>query len=517
MVALSSFPLVSLVLIYLSAPGAILVLCAEEFSRNDFPLDFVFGSGTSAYQVEGAAFEDGRTPSIWDTFAHDGNVHGDTGDIACDGYHKYKEDVQLMVETGLEAYRFSIAWSRLIPYGRGPVNPKGLEYYSNFINELIRNGIQPHVTLVHSDLPQALEDEYGGWISRKVVKDFTAYADVCFREFGDRILHWSTFNEANIFVLGGYDVGFTPPNRCSPPFGVANCSKGNSSSEPYIAAHNILLAHASAASLYKNKYQGKQKGLIGINIFAYWLVPCTNATEDVIATQRANDFFIGWFVNPLVFGDYPNIVRKNAGTRIPAFTNLESQQVKGSFDFLGLNHYATLYIKDNPNKLNLDIRDFNADMAVDMISVHGDTPPDQFPIAPSGLVGVLEYFKQVYGNPPIYIHENGQQTRRNSTLDDMPRVNYLRGFIGGLLDALRNGSNARGYFTWSFLDVFELLDGYNSAFGLYYVDFDDKDLKRYPKRSAHWYSNFLKGMRIGPDAVFEAETISSLSQSHSSQ
>ncbi|KAG5567727.1 hypothetical protein RHGRI_003052 [Rhododendron griersonianum] len=480
MVNLSSFPLVSLVLIYLSAPGAILVLCAEEFSRNDFPPDFVFGSGTSAYQVEGAAFEDGRTPSIWDTFAHDGNVHGDTGDIACDGYHKYKEDIQLMVETGLEAYRFSIAWSRLIPNGRGPVNPKGMEYYNNFIDELIRNGIQPHVTLVHSDLPQALEDEYGGWISRKVVKDFTAYADVCFREFGDRILHWSTFNEANIFVLGGYDVGITPPSRCSPPFGAPNCSKGNSSSEPYIAAHNILLAHASAASLYKNKYQ-------------------------VL------------FVNPLVFGDYPNIVKKNAGTRIPAFTNLESQQIKGSFDFLGLNHYATLYIKDNPNKLKMDIRDFNADMAADMIPMHGDTPPDQFPITPSGLVGVLEYFKQVYGNPPIYIHENGQQTRRNSTLDDMPRVNYLCGFIGGLLDALRNGSNSRGYFTWSFLDVFELLDGYNSAFGLYYVDFDDKDLKRYPKRSAHWYSNFLKGMRIGPDAVFEAETISSLSQSHSSQ
>ncbi|KAI8574734.1 hypothetical protein RHMOL_Rhmol01G0377400 [Rhododendron molle] len=511
MVTLSSFPLVSLVLIYLSAPGAILVWCAEEFSRNDFPPDFVFGSGTSAYQVEGAAFEDGRTPSIWDTFAHDGNVHGDTGDIACDGYHKYKEDVQLMVETGLEAYRFSIAWSRLIPNGRGPVNPKGIEYYDNFIDELIRNGIQPHVTLVHSDLPQALEDEYGGWISRKVVKDFTAYADVCFRQFGDRILHWSTFNEANIFVLGGYDVGITPPGRCSPPFGVPNCSKGNSSSEPYIAAHNILLAHASAASLYKNKYQGKQKGLIGINIFAYWLVPYTNATEDVIATQRVNDFFIGWFVNPLVFGDYPDIVKKNAGTRIPAFTNLESQQIKGSFDFLGLNHYATLYIKDNPNKLKMDIRDFNADMAADMIPVHGDTPPDQ--VRDGGKF--MKLVSPFSGLLPLVLI--GQQTRRNSTLDDMPRVNYLCGFIGGLLDALRNGSNARGYFTWSFLDVFELLDGYNSAFGLYYVDLDDKDLKRYPKRSAHWYSNFLKGMRIGPDTVFEAETISSLSQSHSSQ
>ncbi|XP_058227505.1 beta-glucosidase 11-like isoform X1 [Rhododendron vialii] len=517
MVSLLSFPVVSLLIIYLAAPGAVLVFCAEDFSRHDFPPDFVFGSGTSAYQVEGAAFEDGRTPSIWDTFAHDGNAHGDTGDIACDGYHKYKEDIQLMVETGLEAYRFSIAWSRLIPNGRGPVNPKGLEYYNNFINELIRYGIQPHVTLVHSDLPQALEDEYGGWISRKVVKDFTAYADVCFRQFGDRISYWNTFNEANVFVLGGYDVGFTPPTRCSPPFGIANCSKGNSSSEPYIAAHNILLAHASAASLYKNKYQGRQKGFIGINIFAYWFVPYTNATEDVVATQRAKDFMIGWFVNPLVFGDYPDIVKKNAGTRIPAFSNLESKQVKGSFDFVGVNHYFTGYIKNNPNKLKMDNRDFNADMAADMIFVHGDTPPDQLPITFSGLAEVLEYFKQVYGNPPIYIHENGLQTLHSSTLDDMPRVKYLCGFIGSLLDALRNGSNARGYFIWSFLDVFELLDGYNSAFGLYYVDMDDKDLKRYPKLSAHWYSKFLKGRAINPDAVLEFETISSISQTRSSQ
>ncbi|KAG5567728.1 hypothetical protein RHGRI_003053 [Rhododendron griersonianum] len=570
MVSLSSFPVVSLLIIYLAAPGAVLVFCAEDFSRHDFPPDFVFGSGTSAYQVEGAAFEDGRTPSIWDTFAHDGrvlflpffpsdsdrrfkittlvyafshrismvvkeikiwkvyidtlaslfcqgNAYGDTGDIACDGYHKYKEDIHLMVETGLEAYRFSISWSRLIPNGRGPVNPKGLEYYNNFINELIRHGIQPHVTLVHFDLPQALEDEYGGWISRKVVKDFTAYADVCFRQFGDRISYWSTVNEANVFVLGGYDVGFTPPTRCSPPFGITNCSKGNSSSEPYIAAHNILLAHASAASLYKNKYQGRQKGFIGINIFAFWFVPYTNATEDVVATQRAKDFMIGWFVNPLVFGDYPDIVKKNAGTRIPAFSNLESKQVKGSFDFIGVNHYFTGHIKDNSNKLKMDNRDFNADMAADMIFVHDDTPPDQLPITFSGLAEVLEYFKQVYGNPPIYIHENGLQTLHNSTLDDMPRVKYLGGFIGSLLDALRNGSNARGYFTWSFLDVFELSAGYNSAFGLYYVDMDDKDLKRYPKLSAHWYSKFLKGRAISPDAVLEVETISSISQTHSSQ
>ncbi|GLT53492.1 hypothetical protein SLA2020_267580 [Shorea laevis] len=234
---------------------AAVILAADRFCRDDFPQGFVFGSGSSAYQIEGAADQDGRAPSIWDTFAHDGKMHGDNADVACDEYHRYKEDVQLMVDTGLEAYRFSISWSRLIPNGRGPINPKGLQYYNNLINELISNGIQPHVTLHHSDLPQALEDEYGGWVNRKIVKDFTAYADVCFRKFGDRVSHWTTVNEANVFVIGGYDGGYLPPQHCSSPFGV-NCTRGNSSTEPYLAAHHILLAHASASILYKEKYQG---------------------------------------------------------------------------------------------------------------------------------------------------------------------------------------------------------------------------------------------------------------------
>uniref|UniRef100_A0A803MPD2 Uncharacterized protein n=1 Tax=Chenopodium quinoa TaxID=63459 RepID=A0A803MPD2_CHEQI len=196
----------------------------------NFPSDFIFGASSSAYQVEGAAFEDGRTPSIYDTFSHSGRITGG-GEVACDEYHRYKEDVQLMVNTGLDAYRFSISWSRLIPR------------------------IQPHVTLIHSDLPQVLEDEYEGFLSPRIIEDFTAYVDVCFREFGDRVQHWTTFYEANIFPLGGYDAGITPPARCSYPFGLVNCTIGNSTTEPYVVAHQILLAHASAARIYKEKYQ----------------------------------------------------------------------------------------------------------------------------------------------------------------------------------------------------------------------------------------------------------------------
>ncbi|MCL7052342.1 hypothetical protein MKW94_016722 [Papaver nudicaule] len=328
------------------------------FSRDDFPPNFIFGSGSSAYQVEGAVNEDGRTPSIWDTYTHSGKLpNKSNGDIAADQYHRYKEDVRLMVDTGLDAYRFSISWSRLMPNGRGPVNPKGLEYYNNLINELISHGIQAHVTLFHYDLPQALEDEYGGWLSRKIVKDFTAYADVCFKELGDRVSTWTTLNEANAFAIGAYDQGTFPPQRCSSPFGV-NCSTGNSTTEPYIVTHNCLLAHASVARLYKNKYQAKQQGLIGFNLFGYGFSPGTNSTEDTTAALRANDFLLGWYARPFVFGDYPESMKRNVGSRLPSFTPYEAKLVKGSCDFFGVNHYASTNIKDYPESLLIQHRDF---------------------------------------------------------------------------------------------------------------------------------------------------------------
>ncbi|XP_027113904.1 beta-glucosidase 11 [Coffea arabica] len=474
----------------------------ENYTRSDFPADFVFGAGTSAYQVEGAAFEDGRTPSTWDTFAHanKGFSNGAIGDIACDQYHNYKEDVQRMVDTGLEAYRFSISWPRLIPNGRGHVNPKGLEYYNNLINELLMHRIQPHVTLFHFDSPQVLEDEYGGWLSLKMVRDFTAFADVCFKEFGDRVLHWTTLNEANIFAIGGYDNGISPPGRCSLPFGLM-CTEGNSSTEPYIAGHNLLLAHSSVVKLYHTKYKAIQHGFVGLNLLAPWFSPYSNATEDVIATQRAIDFYLGWFLHPLVFGDYPDIVKKNAGKRIPALTPRESKLIKGSFDFIALNYYFIFYVRDNPSSLNMNIRDITADMALNIFFEPEDAPQNENEVEASGLFALLEYVKKVYANPPIYVQENGVGTKRNGTLIDTPRVQYMRLCIGTLLDAIKNGSNTKGYFVWSFLDVLELLGGYQTGYGLYYVDLDDKQLRRYPKLSAHWYSNFLEGRSIRPDEI----------------
>ncbi|CAN6468121.1 unnamed protein product [Victoria cruziana] len=425
-------------------------------------------------------------------------------DIAADQYHRYKEDVKLMSDMGLDAYRFSISWSRVLPEGRGAINPKGLQYYNNLINELISYGIEPHATLHHLDIPQALEDEYMGWLSQKIVEDFREYADVCFREFGDRVKYWSTLNEPNIVSLGGYDQGSIPPERCSYPFGLRNCTAGNSSVEPYIATHNQLLAHAEAARVYKEKYQAKQNGWIGISIFTFWMEPHTNSTEDAAATQRALDFMIGWFFNPLVFGDYPEIMKKNAGSRLPSFTKSQSELVKGSFDFFGINHYTTLTIADKPRTGDDGPRDFAGDMfAVFMHGNQSSSGPSPFAAAvtPWGMERVLEYIQKTYGNPPIYVHENGRGTRPDMELDDYERVDYLNSYLEFVLKAVRNGSNTKGYFVWSLLDSFEILLGYQIKYGLIEVDFTDENLPRYPKRSAHWYSDFLKGNNVKIEEV----------------
>ncbi|KAF7031284.1 hypothetical protein CFC21_042632 [Triticum aestivum] len=464
-------------------------------TRSDFPREFVFGSGTSAYQYEGAVAEDGRSPSNWDTFTHAGRMADkSTGDVAADGYHKYMEDVKLMSETGLEAYRFSISWSRLIPSGRGAVNPKGLEYYNNLIDELVNHGIQVHITLHHVDLPQVLEDEYGGWLSPKIVEDFTAYADVCFREFGNRVASWTTMDEANIGVLGSYGNALFPPGRCSDPFGATKCTAGDSSIEPYIAANNILMAHASVFRLYRDKYQHKQKGIVGINIYSYWSYPLTNATADLEATQRCKDFLYGWILEPLVFGDYPQVMKKNVGSRLPPFTNVQSELIKGSLDFIGINHYFSVYVNDRP--LDTGVRDYTADMSIDSRGSRTDPPAGQGPPThttsdPKGLQLALEYLKETYGNLPVYVQENGMGSADDS-LDDTDRIGYLSSYMEGTLEAMRNGANVGGYFAWAFMDLFELLAGYQSRYGLYRVDFADERRPRQARLSARWYSGFLK-------------------------
>lgn len=486
------------------------VSAAAATTRADFPEGFVFGAGTSAYQVEGAWAEDGKKASVWDTFTHNGySIDHATGDVAADQYHKYKEDVKLMHDMGLDAYRFSIAWSRLIPDGRGAVNPKGLEYYNNLINELLSYGIQPHATIYHFDLPQALQDEYNGLLSPRIIDDFTAYADVCFSSFGDRVQHWTTVNEPNIEPIGGYDQGYLPPRRCSYPFGfdAVPCTGGNSTTEPYIVAHHLLLAHASAVSLYRRKYQAEQRGQIGLTLLAYWYESETEKPEDREAAARANDFSIGWFMHPLVYGDYPPVMRRNVGSRLPELTPDESARVRGSFDFVGINQYGAILVEADLSQLKRKLRDYYGDTAAKFV-----TPPFQSSRkqlrsreAPWGLSKMLEHLRTKYQNPPVVIYENGVGHEPDPSgdfmYDDEFRAHFLQVYIEAALSSIRNGSDVRGYFVWSFLDVFEILFAYRFRFGLYGVDFGDEQRTRYARSSARWYASFLHGGKLRPVAT----------------
>ncbi|TYK25551.1 beta-glucosidase 24-like [Cucumis melo var. makuwa] len=274
----------------------------DSVKRRCFPQDFVFGTASSAYQFEGAASTDGKGPSIWDTFTHkhpEKIEDGSNGDVAADSYNRYKEDVAIMKEMGFDAYRFSIAWSRILPNGKlsGGVNEKGIEYYNNLINEVIANGIEPYVTLFHWDLPQSLQDEYQGFMSDQIINDFQDYTELCFKEFGDRVKHWITLNEPYIFILQSYVRGEFAPCSCHSQHSFDSI-KGDCGNEPYIVGHNQILAHAVVVKLYKTKYQAQQKGKIGIVQASNWCVPYSDGEEDKRATTERDGIPIGLKAGP---------------------------------------------------------------------------------------------------------------------------------------------------------------------------------------------------------------------------
>ncbi|CAI0468215.1 unnamed protein product [Linum tenue] len=250
-----------------------------------------------------------------------------------------------MKSLGVNSYRFSISWARILPKGRfGEINQAGIAYYNELIDALVLKGVQPFVTLCHFDMPQELEDRYGSWLSSEVQEDFGYYADICFKYFGDRVKYWSTFNEPNFQVTFGYRDGTFPPSRCSGHFG--NCTAGDSETEPYIAAHNIILSHAAAVDVYRTKYQKDQKGMIGIVLHCAWFEPFSESEADGLATDRANAFFANWFFDPIVLGRYPEEMSRVLGSTLPEFSSKDMEKLKQGLDFLGINHYTSYYIKD---------------------------------------------------------------------------------------------------------------------------------------------------------------------------
>ncbi|KAG8376372.1 hypothetical protein BUALT_Bualt09G0056600 [Buddleja alternifolia] len=495
---------------------------ASKITRHDFPKDFSFGAATSAYQIEGGYADNGRSLSNWDVFSlrRPGKIKdGSNGCIAIDHFNKFKDDVKLMKKLGLDSYRFSISWNRILPGGRlsGGINREGIKYYNDLIDSLLAQGIEPFVTIFHFDVPQCLEDEYGGFLSERIVPDFVELAEVCFFEFGDRVKYWITENEPWTFTHNGYITGGFPPGHGSTTTQLQNnsahskhrgsrgvdltCHAGDPATEPYIVAHNLILAHAATVDVYRKKFQAVQGGKIGVTNMTTWFEPLHNTEEDIAAASRAIDFMWGWFVAPIVTGDYPPIMRKLVGNRLPRFSPEQAKLVKGSFDFIGMNYYTSLYAANNPTPPSTNPT-YNTDQEVETLPARDKVPigekagSDWLFIVPYGIYKLLAHTKDKYNDPLIYITENGVDEVNNKELPisgairDEYRVKFHQDHLYYVKQAIDYGVKVKGYFLWSLFDNYEWAEGYTVRFGIFYVDYVN-GLTRYPKNSAIWYMNFL--------------------------
>jgi len=474
----------------------------DALSAKDFPPGFQWGVATAAYQVEGAYKEDGRGMSIWDIFSHEPGktANGDTGDVADDNYHRYEEDIRLMKNMGVDYYRFSISWSRILPTGELPTNPAGIEHYNTLIDLLLKYNITPFITLYHWDIPQALDVKYGGWLNTSMADYFALYADVCFANFGDRVKRWLTFNEPLSFCWIGYGSGVHAPGRCSDR---SQCAAGNTSTEPYLCTHSVLLSHAAAVQVLRQKYS-KQGAEIGITLNCDWAEPNTTSPQDLEASHRHLEFQLAWFADPVFFGDYPEVMKKRVGDRLPKFTEQQKQLLKGSHDFFGFNHYTSEYIAEPTYPPSGE--GWSADEYVvstrerdgKLIGPQADS--NWLYVVPWGIRKNLKWIYDRY-RTPIYITENGVDVPNESSiplptvLKDQFRVDFYKSYIAEVLNAINDGVDVRSYTAWSILDNFEWADGFTKRFGLHYVDYKN-GLTRYPKDSALWFKSFINATVI---------------------
>lgn len=467
--------------------------------------DFHWGFATAAAQVEGAWNKDGKGESIWDKFCHiPGKVKdGSTNEDATRAYDLYKEDVALMKSLGVTAYRFSLAWSRIIPLGGAgdPINEQGVQYYNDLIDELIANDITPFVTLFHWDTPQALEDRYGGMLDQeKYTADFLRYARLCFERFGDRVKYWITYNEPGVYTLAGYAAGVHAPARSS--FRDRN-AEGDSSTETFIVAHTEIVSHARAAKIYRDDFKAQQKGVIGITLHGNYSEPWdVSDPRDVEAAQRAREFEIAWFADPIYgSGDYPESMRAQLGARLPIFTDEEREIVKGSSDFYGMNTYTTFFAKHHAEEPDINDHLGNIEK-LDTNSEGKSRGPESdtywLRTAPEGFGKLLRWIWDRY-HVPIYMTENGTTAKgehvaappSEDVLNDTFRVDFFHSYLRELARAVQDGVDIRSYFGWTFTDNWEWAAGYEDRFGATWVDFDSEEKTRYPKRSAYFLRDYF--------------------------
>ncbi|RMD44884.1 hypothetical protein DV735_g355, partial [Chaetothyriales sp. CBS 134920] len=469
------------------------IMVGEDMPRRGLPADFLWG-----YQIEGAVDADGRGPSIWDTFCKiPGKIaDGSSGEVACNSYNRTADDISLLKQTGAKAYRFSISWSRIIPLGGrdDPVNPAGIKHYQKFVDDLVDAGIVPFVTLFHWDLPAELDERYGGFLNQdEFVRDFAHYARVMFEAL-PKVKHWITFNEPFCSTILGYHSGVFAPGHTSDR---SKSPVGNSSTEPWIAGHSILVAHAEAVKIYRDDFKSKAGGQIGITLNGDWAEPWdAEDPEDVKACERRLEFAISWFSDPIYFGHYPQSMIDQLGDRLPTFTPEESALLKGSNDFYGMNTYTANYIKHKPASSGPPaLDDYSGHLEILQHDKTGRSigPETQSPwlrpCAP-GFRKLLNWLSHRYGRPVIYVTENGTSIKGESKLSsteilqDNFRLQYFRDYITAMAEAVaEDGVDCRGYMAWSLLDNFEWAEGYETRFGVTFVDFEH-DQERHLKKSA---------------------------------
>ena len=464
-----------------------------------FPEGFLWGSASAAYQVEGAWQEDGKGITNWDEFVRipGKTFKATTGDIAIDHYHRYEEDIALMAEMGLKAYRFSVSWARIYPNGKGEINKKGIDFYNNLINELIKHNIEPILTIYHWDLPIALQNEYGGWESRNIIEDFNNYCITLYKNFGDRVKYWVSLNEQNIFIKLGYLIALHPP-------GVKDMKR-------MINANHIAnLANAKAIQSFREHVKD---GMIGPS-FAY--APCypnTSKPEDVLAAENAEEFLNHWWMDIYVFGEYPKVAYNYLKER-GLEPNIEDGDVEllkaGKPDFMGLNYYQTKNIAFNPldgvgegHFNNTGQKGSSTEEGIPgyfkvMQNQHLETTNWDWTIDPQGLRIGMRRITNRY-NLPILISENGlgeyDKLEEGNIINDDYRIDYLRAHIKACQEAITDGVELLAYCTWSYTDLFSWLNGYQKRYGFVYVNVDedgDKDLARYKKKSYYWYKEVIE-------------------------
>ena len=439
-------------------------------SDHTFPTEFLWGAATSAYQIEGSPLADGAGASIWHRFAHaPGKIFADQhGDIACDHYRRFLDDVALMRELGIRAYRFSISWSRVLPAGTGNSNLAGLDFYNRLVDALVANDIQPMATLYHWDLPQALEQR-GGWANPESAQWFAEYADLMYRMLDDRVKLWATINEPWVVVNEGYVVGGHAPGR-------------RDWSEAVVVSKNLLKAHAAAVVAYR----ARGKHAIGLVVNLVPIHAASDSEANRQATTRWDCYFNRQFLDPVLLGEQPTEMPDLYGTAWTNWTAEELNQVSQPIDFVGINYYLRLVACDDPAG-----GPARACAVPQSNSVYTAT---NWEIYPQGLVETLRWVTDRYGNLPLYITENGAAfddvLLPSGRVIDTPRVEYLYKHIRAARQAIETGVDLRGYFVWSLLDNFEWQSGYSKRFGIVHVDFETQ--RRVPKDSAQFYSEVIR-------------------------